>query len=258
MIVVFSDLDGTLLDHETYSFEPARPALRLLAESGIPLILASSKTEAEMRPIAREMGLDQPLIVENGAGIAYPETESAAEGGSHYEALRAMLHALPEPLCDLFRGFGDWTEQEVAQLTGLALEDARLAKDRRFSEPGLFSGSQDEKAEFLRLIADKGYQAIQGGRFFTVMPKTSKAQRMAEIAAHYAAETGAPVDIIALGDAPNDLEMLQTADTGVIIANPAHLALPVTERERTGHILRSDKAGPAGWNDMILRIVGAK
>ena len=28
--VVFSDLDGTLLDHDTYSFEPAADALALL------------------------------------------------------------------------------------------------------------------------------------------------------------------------------------------------------------------------------------
>ena len=41
---IFSDLDGTLLDHDTYGYEPARPALALLGRKNIPLILCSSKT----------------------------------------------------------------------------------------------------------------------------------------------------------------------------------------------------------------------
>jgi len=41
-------LDGCLLDATTYSFEAARPALSLLAERSIPLVLASGKTRAEM------------------------------------------------------------------------------------------------------------------------------------------------------------------------------------------------------------------
>jgi hypothetical protein len=49
--VVFSDLDGTLLDHETYSFDAARPGLDALKSRGIPLILASSKTRAEMQDL---------------------------------------------------------------------------------------------------------------------------------------------------------------------------------------------------------------
>src|SRR5690606_30108664 len=104
MIVVFSDLDGTLLDHKSYSFEPARPALALLSARGIPLILASSKTEAEMRPIAVAMGIDHPMIVENGAGVAFPgeadATSAAPDDG--YAALRSVICALPRPLREKF------------------------------------------------------------------------------------------------------------------------------------------------------------
>ena len=66
-LIVFTDLDGTLLDHETYSLEPARPALDRLASEGIPLILASSKTAAEIDRLRAEIGCaDFPAIVENG------------------------------------------------------------------------------------------------------------------------------------------------------------------------------------------------
>ncbi|WP_454745554.1 HAD-IIB family hydrolase [Ciceribacter selenitireducens] len=254
MIVVFTDLDGTLLDHETYSYDAALPALAALRARGIPLVLASSKTEAEMRPIANSIGIDHPMIVENGAGIANLPGHDAKES-NHFDSLRRFLQALPEPLAGLFQGFGDWSVEEVAARTGLPPAAARLAKHRRFSEPGLFAGNAEQKAEFCAHLDAIGYQAVQGGRFLTLMPKTSKAERMAEVIAHYRDVSGEPVRSVALGDAPNDLAMLEAAERGFIIANPAHAPLPVTERERMGFISRSRKAGPEGWNESILRLV---
>lgn len=255
MIVVFTDLDGTLLDHDTYSFDAALPALAALKAQAIPLVLASSKTEAEMRPIAAAIGIDQPMIVENGAGIVNL-AHVGGEEANHYESLRRFLRALPPHLAGLFEGFGDWSVEQVAMRTGLAPTAAALARQRRFSEPGLFSGGAEQKAEFLARLDAIGYQAVQGGRFLTLMPKTSKAERMAELIVHFRRTTTGPVRSIALGDAPNDLAMLEAADRGVIIANPAHAPLPVTERERQGFISRSQKAGPEGWNESILELVG--
>src|SRR4030067_2555538 len=72
-ILVFTDLDGTLLDHRTYSFEPARPALRLLRESAVPLIICTSKTRAEVEEIRASLGNPEPFVVENGGGVFVPE-----------------------------------------------------------------------------------------------------------------------------------------------------------------------------------------
>ena len=67
--LVVSDLDGTLLDEETYDLAPARPGIEALGEHGVGLVLCSSKTRAEMEPLAADLGLDTPLIVENGGAI---------------------------------------------------------------------------------------------------------------------------------------------------------------------------------------------
>lgn len=252
MDIVFTDLDGTLLDHETYSFEPARPALEQLKARGIPLVLASSKTEAEMRPLAGAIGIDYPMIVENGAGIVNLPGSAATEDNI-YARLRDLLSSIPPVLRRHYQGFGDWSDEAVAEKTGMPVENARLARKRRFSEPGLWSGSEDERAEFAAILAGHGYQAVQGGRFFTVMPKTSKAEAMARVARAYAESAGEKVFTIALGDAPNDAAMLEQADRGFIIANPAHAEMPVSARERAGFITRSQRPGPAGWNDMLLQ-----
>ncbi|THV25501.1 HAD-IIB family hydrolase [Peteryoungia ipomoeae] len=258
MIVVFSDLDGTLLDHDSYSFEAAKPALALLKNRKIPLVLASSKTEAEMRPIAEAMGLQGPMIVENGAGIADTSVNTPSEQGNHvHAALTKAVRQLPKHLQGCFEGFSDWDLTRVVAETGLSAEAAARAKTRRFSEPGRFSGTEAQKAEFVRLLDASGFSAVQGGRFFTLMPKTSKAARMAEVAASLAASSGESVRTVALGDGMNDLDMLQAADCGIIIANPSHAPLPVTKRERDGFILRSTEIGPVGWNQMIHSLVQA-
>ena len=54
---IYTDLDGTLLDHETYSAEAARAVLHSLTEQGIPIVPATSKTYSEVSEFRREMGL---------------------------------------------------------------------------------------------------------------------------------------------------------------------------------------------------------
>lgn len=256
MIVVFTDLDGTLLDHDSYSFEPARAALERLAAERIPLVLASSKTEVEMRPIAQAIGIDWPMIVENGAGVVGLPGQDANTGC--YEELRNFLAGLPVSLRDCFQGFGDWSDAEVAERTGLPLAAARLARQRQFSEPGIFDGTDAQKADLLERLDEAGFRAAQGGRFFTLMPQTSKADAMANVAAHFRSRHEGPVTTIALGDAQNDLAMLEAADRGFIIHNPAHEPLPVTKRELEGSITRSEAAGPTGWNQMILDYLASR
>jgi len=72
-IIIFTDLDGSLLHPKTYSFDEARPALKLIKNEGIPLILCSSKTRAEMEVYRKRLDNSHPFVSENGGGIFIPE-----------------------------------------------------------------------------------------------------------------------------------------------------------------------------------------
>ncbi|MCO6186418.1 mannosyl-3-phosphoglycerate phosphatase [Rhizobium sp. L1K21] len=253
MILVFTDLDGTLLDHETYSYAAAEPALKRLKESGIPLILASSKTEAEMRPLAQELALETPMIVENGAGVA--GLEDSTSGQPCYEDIRALLDKIPPSIRGHFQGFGDWGAEKISARTGLPLASAERAGTRRFSEPGVWDGTDADFEIFETLLEESGFHAVRGGRFTTIMPQTSKGEAMAQIAALYMSPSGDTPTIIALGDGENDIAMLEAADYGIVIANPAHAPLPPLKGERDGKILRSELTGAAGWNKMLNELV---
>lgn len=247
-LMVFTDLDGTLLDHRTYDWSPARPALQRLAAIGAPVILSSSKTGAEIAALQRDMDLTAyPAIVENGAGLLGDDT-----GGSPapYAELRRILDRLPAPLRARFSGFGDMTTAQIAKVTGLTQAQAALAQQRAFSEPGLWLGNDVQRDSFLHHLGQYGVTARMGGRFLTLSFGATKADRMAQLIAEYR-----PQCTIALGDAPNDVEMLQAADIGVIIANPHHPPLPPLATETQGRIIRTDLAGPTGWNAAILSLL---
>lgn len=248
--VVFTDLDGTLLDHDDYTWTAALPALAQLRALHVPVILASSKTAPEIAPLRERMRLAHcPAIVENGAGIlpagGAPDPSTAA-----YLRLRRVLDGLAPGLRRHFQGFGDMDDDEVAALTGLPPEGARRARQRGFSEPGLWTGPAELRKPFLAALAEAGVTARRGGRFMTLSFGGTKADRMDEVLAGY----GGTVASVALGDAPNDVEMLNNADHGVIVANPHGTEMPILAGERAGRIRRSTKPGPAGWNEMMLSL----
>ncbi|MEM9568306.1 MAG: HAD-IIB family hydrolase, partial [Cyanobacteria bacterium P01_E01_bin.34] len=71
-LLVFTDIDATLVDHQTYSFEAALPAIARLKRLGYPIIFNSSKTIAEQQQLRIELNIQAPFIVENGAAVVIP------------------------------------------------------------------------------------------------------------------------------------------------------------------------------------------
>lgn len=249
-LLVFSDLDGTLIDHHSYEWSPARPAIDALRKLSAGIVLASSKTAPEIHALRADMGLqDWPAIVENGAGIL-PARATTLENAPQYRAIRAALAEFPEDMRALFTGFGDMSIEEIMQATGLPRDAAELARQRSFSEPGLWRGTPAQQAAFQQALSAKGISSIEGGRFLTLSFGHDKVQQMRVII-----EQIRPAHTIALGDAPNDMQMVQAADFGVIIANPARTALPLLAGEAEGRILRTKEAGPVGWNTAILDLL---
>ena len=239
-LVVFTDLDGTLLDHETYRWDAAHPALERLHALGVPVVCASSKTAAEIRPLQDKLGLSGlPAIVENGAGVI--GLALTRESGT-YGALRDALEKVPSEVRRHFRGFGDMGVTELANLTGLSKDAAQLAKARDYSEPGVWSGDDAALALFHAALAKNGIISQRGGRFLTLSFGGSKADAMDMVMQALGAEQS-----LALGDAPNDIAMLEKADHGVIIANPHRPPLPELDGESSGRITRTRDAGPVGW-----------
>lgn len=249
-LLVFTDLDGTLIDHHTYSYAAAIPAIEAISRLSAGLVLASSKTAPEISGLRQELGVEHwPAIVENGAGILPPFVTECPDSGQ-YETVRSALDEVPIDLRKLFCGFGDVSVEQVVQMTGLSLEGANLAQERSFSEPGTWSGTAAQMDAFLGELAERGVTGQHGGRFLTLSLGNNKVDQMRAII-----ETYEPRHTIALGDAPNDIAMLEYADIGIVIANPARPPLPKLQTEEAGRIVRTHEAGPVGWNLAVFDVI---
>ena len=255
-LIVFSDVDGTLLDHNTYDWSAAKPALEALRRGGHCLVLASSKTAAEINSLRSAISFECcPAIVENGSGIL-PPGETAEIKGETYQQLLAALADMPKNLRAGFSGFSDWSIEEISEQTSLSPDDATKAAARQFSEPGLWSGSDSEFEQFCNCLKRHTIKVQRGGRFITLSFGGTKIEAMRTIVDSYRArEQG--LKVVALGDAPNDIAMLQAADYGFIIANRSHPGIGKLNGEKNGQIVRSREFGPLGWNECVFSVINA-
>ncbi len=262
--IIFTDLDGTLLDESDYSFEAARPALDLIHAQGIPLILCSSKTRAELLRYRQRLHNNHPYISENGGGIFLPtgyftvplDAAPCATGeclitlGTPHAEIRRQFVALRQRLCASVRGFTDMTVGEVAALTGLGLEEAALAKERDFDEPFVFDGAPEPA--FLQAIEDAGLRWTQG-RIFHIMGAHDKGLAVHRLLALYQLQYGAVLSI-GLGDSLNDLPLLQVVDRPVLVR---HANGNFDPRIKLNRLTRTQSPGPLGWNEAVLRILSS-
>jgi len=259
-LLVFTDLDATLLDHETYSWQEAAPALQLLRQLQVPLILNSSKTIAELVPLATELDTRAPLVAENGSVIAMPGVAGESYPanrqivlGRRYEDIVFTLAQLREKHGYRFRGFHNLSAGEVADLTGLPLASAILAKKRKGTEPILWDEAENRLGEFRNQLDKHGLSLTRGGRFFHVASKQNKAEAMRWLRDYYAESY--PDDrwtCVALGDSANDFAMLKAADLAVYLGPrpiPEELTRNISE------LIVATKPGPKGWNATILSLL---
>jgi mannosyl-3-phosphoglycerate phosphatase len=248
-LLIFTDLDGTLLDHDSYGYADAEPALKELRRRGIPLVLASSKTRLEMTEIHRELDLDAPFICENGAAICEPDGEPEALAMARAGVLE-VLARLRRDYDFSFTGFNDCTDSDIAALTGLPPDRAALAAAREYSEPILWRDTPARRDLFLQLLSESGLQAQQGGRFLAISGPCDKAAAMAMVTERYVNRAG--LTTVALGDSPNDLAMLAAADIAVIVASARSADMQLPGKTQ---LIRTRQPGPRGWRSAILELL---
>lgn len=256
--VVFTDLDGTLLEIGTYGFEAAKPALQFLKERGIPLVLCTSKTRREVEMWQKRLGVFGPFITENGGGIFVPLDFPRPQGfkylngywtlelGIPYSGIRKVIEELRGQGFKI-RGFGDMKAEEIAHITGMTFDEASLAKEREFSEPCLYEGEPHALREAL---AEKGLTFWKGGRFFHIQGFHDKGKAMALLEGFFRKEWG-EIETIALGDGLVDIPMLERAKWPVVVRRKGGLSeksIPLKS------FLLTEREGPAGWADAIMSI----
>lgn len=274
MKLIITDLDGTLFDYHTYSFEAAQPALDRIRQLSIPLILCSSKTGGEIALICKKLGMKLPFIAENGGAIYLPkgflsgdfeetfllnsedEEYVIMEMGTGRDKLTEVFQEVRELNGAGIKSFSDMSLEEVMEHTSLPENEARLAMERRFTEPFLFL-SQDEsyKSEVIKQFADRGLTTVKGGRFYHLMGDISKGKAVSRIKEIFSRISGNEITSMGLGDSENDISMLSAVERPVIVRKWDGSWM---EAHGTEDFERTEGIGPVGWNEAVLSFLDSR
>jgi len=269
--VVFTDLDGSLLDARTSSWDAAAPALQALRARGIPLILVSSKSRAEIEPLRRRLQHRDPFIVENGAAVFVPHglftfplqrvrrksSYDVIELGMPYHMLRDVLKQIEDAVETPLHGFGDLSLDEIMEVTGLSRADAALASIREYDEPFLLEAPQPLVAEVCRQIVSRGLRWSKADRLFHLTGDNDKGEAADMLMQcsrreHRLRVQSRVVKSVGIGESINDVPLLAAVDHPILAQKPdgsfdTGVLLP--------RLVRTRGVGPAGWNDAVLKLL---
>lgn len=245
--IVLTDLDHTLLDASGPM--AAGAAVARVTSRGVLVIPTTSKTATETLMLMGIWGLRGPAVVENGAALCLPTGANRWRvlrlSRPGYAEVRATLRRVRRSLGVEVSGFGDWDLAQLRRRTGLTPPWALAARQRLASEP--LQWHDEPPSAFMNALHEAGLAAIAGGRFLTVLPHgINKASGARSLLHHWRPLRHRP-RVIAIGDAPNDRELLRFADASACLSGPASPGDDLS-------CLRFPDAGPRAWLDALHRL----
>jgi mannosyl-3-phosphoglycerate phosphatase len=268
-ILIYTDLDGTLLDHHTYSFQEAVPALKQIKKNNIPLVLCSSKTKGELEEYQKKLRIKHPFISENGGAIFIPkgyfnkpENNLKPRGkyliwelGTPYQKLRKKLLEVSRKFGVKVVGFGDLKAKQIASMFDLPSKEARLARKRGYDEPFYFLDEVEPKQirGIEKEFKKSGLNLTKGGRFFHLMGENDKGRAVRLLTSMYKQNWDIDLLTVGIGDSLNDLPMLKAVDNPVLVKQKDN----TYDKEvlKKVKVRKARGIGPSGWNRAVLDLM---
>jgi len=252
--IFFTDIDGTLIDHNNYCYDESLRGIDFLKEKSIPLIAVSSKTFEEVSLLMKKLELDYPFAFENGSGIAYPSKNgddcTLKLNGPGIEKLENFITELEILAERPLTGITSLSEEEISYITGLDLHSAAFAKKRKTTLPFIVEEnnllSDSEIINLNELLIDHDFYVTKGGRFNHLIPSGSgKGEAVKIIIEFYKDKFKDEILTAAAGDSLNDIPMLEAVDYSYVIRKPDGSFMNFMN----GKIMNS--AGPAGFSEAV-------
>ena len=251
---VVSDVDGTLMDH-SYDLTPAKETIEILQKLLIPVILCTSKTASEVKIIRNELNLTDPYIVENGAAI-YGESLDKVNGeiilGEKYEFLEEILNFISKEIDYNLTPLNNLTDQEATKLTGLKGNSLNLMRDRHWSMPFLNPPSFLE--EKINICCKKfKVDVFMGNRMSHLLSSNSNKGKAINVLKKYSNVQN--IQIIGLGDSPNDLPLLLNSDIRVVIPGIDGPNLNLLDQLKNLEFILASEPNGYGWKNEINKLI---
>lgn len=253
-IIIFTDLDGTLLDKTKFHFRQAKKYINELISKNIIIIPISSKTEKEIRLFLREIKHNLPFVTENGSEIynlnllkkTFPRKITLARDKLKiYEIFNKKIDPQILENCEfVFK----MTKRKQTKILGLKGKKLNASLHRKFTFPFIFRGSKFKKNKLLKDTNKMGLNILEGGRVMSLGDKIDKGYAVNKILKLTRNKLKSKIHTIAVGDNSNDLSMLNVSEYPCVIGNKN---LKIKNKNKS---FSSDYA-PLGWKIAVKKAI---
>ena len=251
-IFIFTDLDASLIQRDTFKFDEIKDYIKSLISKGIYIIPNTSKTEIEINEFNKELGLNLPYISENGSSINglnlinknFPNQINLSRDKD--DIFKIFKKIVPENLkvkCRLIFKMEKKVQSEIFGLSGKKLKDAL---NRNYSIPFIFSGNLDQRRQLNEIVNKGGLTLHEGGRVINICDNVSKVKSMNKII-KMVKKTEDNVKIIGVGDNYNDLDMLKNSNIACLVFNDQFTMEPIN----INNCIVSKNPAPIGWQEVV-------
>ncbi len=253
-ILIFTDLDGSLLHRDTFKFDEIKDYLKQLISKGIFIIPNTSKTEKEILEFNNELGSSLPYISENGSAIngldllnsnLPKELILSREKDSLIKIFRELV---PVNLQNKCKWLSEMDKKKQSLIFGLENDKLKMALDRKYTIPFLFEGNKSERNELSKIVKNKGLALQEGGRVINLTDKVNKAKAL-QVFVRFFKKNNKNVKTIAVGDNYNDLDMLKTSEFPCLVFNDKFTLDEIPIK----NLITTNKPSPEGWADVIKK-----
>ena len=251
-VVIFTDLDGSLLHRDTFQFDTIKDYIKSLVSKGVIIIPNSSKTEKEIEKFNEELGINLPYISENGSSIHglnlitsnFPDKLVLSRYKE--ELLKIYENKVPEKLKEKCFQISKMSKKEKENILGQKDEKLKDALNRKYTLPFLFKGDKNEKNRLLKILNSNSLTLQEGGRVYNLCDNINKVKSMNRVI-KILKKTEDKIKTIAVGDNFNDLEMLRNCDIPCLVFNDQFKL----DQININNLIFSNKPSPEGWADVI-------
>ena len=143
-ILIFTDLDGSLLHRDTFKFDEIKDYIKQLLSKGIFIIPNTSKTEKEILEFNNELGSSLPYICENGAAIKGLELlnsnlpKELILSKEKNNIIKIFEKSVPIDLQSKCKWLSNMDKKKQSSIFGLKDEKLEMALDRKYTIPFIF------------------------------------------------------------------------------------------------------------------------
>ena len=251
-VIIFTDLDGTLLNRDTFKFDEIKDYIKSLISEGIIIIPNTSKTEVEIEDFNKKLDLNLPFISENGSAIFGLDNinknfpNNIVLSREKEITLKVFQKEVPDSLrskCKLISKMERKTQREIF---GLSDKNLRNVLNRNYSTPILFKGNSEQKKDLFKIVKNIGLSLHEGGRVMNICDNVSKLKAMNRVI-KIIKKTEDEVKTIGVGDNYNDLDMLRNSNIACLVFNDQFLMEPIN----INNCLVSKQSAPLGWEEVV-------